>query len=403
MVPINMFLMAKSIAVIFLVICLCLVFQSCTPGNSASPVPSSQPAENKNESIWSKHYGKYPKLASWLGKKDEIIAGKKPYDLVMTAWFTPEEAALIKNQNPDVILLAGLSINWVWDNQECMTFLTTVAGYGREKSFIIDENMYLHHQDGTRCAFGWASEQWGHEEIYAMNPENQMWIELITSFYKNVLEQPQHDGIIVDMVTEKSWCPEVITDGEWVDATIQIFRRVQEINTLHKPVIVNAGKDFSEIDSYREYMDGYLMENFMGTQVKSTFEEGLAAANADFIVIYAADTGDTGIKDMNKMRLGLTLSMMGDNTYFTYDFGPRDHGQAWWFPEYAISLGNPLGAYYRKGDACFREFEKGTVVASPYSRTEVSLDSEFTDVTTGEKSNKFIIEKGDGRIFIKSD
>ncbi len=34
----------------------------------------------------------FPKIASWLAKKDEIISGKHPYDLVMTAWFMPEEA-----------------------------------------------------------------------------------------------------------------------------------------------------------------------------------------------------------------------------------------------------------------------------------------------------------------------
>ena len=394
--------MAKSVTVTCVILCIFFVFSGCTPDNNPSTFSSTQPVENNKQSIWSGQYGTYPKIASWLAKKDEIIASKKPYDLVMTAWFTPEEAAMIKSQNPDAVLLAGLTVNWVWDNQGWMTFLVTIANYGREKPFNIDEEMYLHHPDGSRCAFGWASEEWGQEEIYAMDSRNPEWVELITTFYKHVLEQPQHDGIIIDMVTEKSWCPEVISDEEWVDATLQIFRGIKEINTLHKPVILNAGKDFPEIDSYRDCMDGYLMENFMGNQVKSTFDEGLAVVNGDFIVIYAVDTDDTGIKDMNKMRLGLTLSMMGDNTYFTCDFGPRDHGQAWWFPEYDVNLGSPLGPYYRQGDAYYREFENGTVVASPYSRTEVSFDGEATDITTGEKSNTFYIDEGDGRIYLQT-
>lgn len=395
--------MAKAATIICATICLFIIILSCGPENSTSPVSSTQPAGANTKSVWLRQNGKYPKLASWLAKKDEIIAGKKPYDLVMTAWFTPEETALIRSQNPDVILLAGLSANWVWDNPDWMTFLVTVASYGREKPFIIKEEMYLHHPDGSRCAFGWASEEWGQEEIYAMDPRSPEWVELITSFYENVLDQPQHDGIIIDMVTEKSWCPEVISDEEWKDATIQIFQRIKKINSSNKTVIVNAGRDFTEIDAYSEFMSGYLMENFMGSQLKSTFSEGLAAANRDLIVIYAVDTDDSGIKDMNKMRLGLTLSLMNNNAYFAYDFGPRDHGQAWWFPEYDINLGSPLGNYYRHGDAYFRGFENGIVVASPYSRTEVSFDNELTDITLNEKSYEFTIEKGDGRIFIKPE
>ena len=83
--------------------------------------------------------------------------------------------------------------------------------------------MYLKDSNSEKCPFGWASEEWGQEEIYAMDPRNEEWVELIKSFYKNVLDQPQHDGIIVDMVTEKSWCPDAITDAEWVESTKAIM------------------------------------------------------------------------------------------------------------------------------------------------------------------------------------
>jgi len=350
-------------------------------------------------SVWLGQLDKYPKIASWLAKKDEIITGGKPYDLIMSGWFTPEESAQIKSQNPRAVILAGLSANWVWDNQEWLSFLLNVASYGKEKPFIITENMYLHQPNGSRVAFGWASEAWGQEEIYAMDPRNLDWVALITSFYKNVLDQPQHDGIIIDMVMEKSWCPESISDEELVEATSAIFQKIREINTGDKPVIMNAGRDLSEIDAYNEFMDGYLMENFMGIQLKSTFEDGVKAAENNLIVIYAVDTDDTGVKDLNKMRLGLVLSMMFDNTYFTYDFGPRDHGQAWWFNEYDVDLGKPLGDYYRKGDAYYREFENGTVVAAPYSNVTVSFIAEHINISTGEKAFSFNMAKNDAAIY----
>ena len=345
----------------------------------------------------------YPKIASWLSKKDEIIDSGKPFDLVTAAFFMPDEAKEIRKNNPDALLLAGLTANWIWANEGWMTTLTTFASYGSDKNYEITDNMYLRKPNGERCPFGWASESWGQEEIYAMDPRNPGWVDLVVAFYQMVLDQPQHDGIIVDMVVEKQWwCPEAISDGEWLEATREIFRRIDEINTDNKLVLFNSGKNFADIDEYAEFMDGYFMENFMGDFLKATYEEGLQAAGDDFIVIYAVDTDDTGIKDLEKMRLGLTLSLLNDNTYFAYDFGPRDHGQAWWFPEYDADLGDPLGAYYEKDNAYWREFEKGTVVSSPNTDVAATFDAVHTDVTTGEQSQTFEVSQGDGRIFIKS-
>ena len=205
------------------------------------------------------------------------------------------------------------------------------------------------------------------------------------------------------MVLEKSWCPEAISDKEWIESTTDIFTRIRELNVTNKPVIFNSGRDFSEIDEFAEFMDGYVMENFMGEYLKTTFDEGLQAAEKGLMVIYAADTDDTGEKDLNRMRLGLVLSMLHDNTYFAYDFGPRDHGQAWWFEEYDAEPGKPLGDYYREEDAYYREFENGIVVASPYTDTTVSFDQEHVDITTGSKSSVFQIDKGDGRIYIRDN
>ncbi|MFC2008964.1 putative glycoside hydrolase [Chloroflexota bacterium] len=381
----------RSIVACLCALCLLLVSFGCQAPEAAPP--PRLPAELAN---------RHPAIASWLAKKDQLIASGKPYDLVMAGWFTPEEASQLKSNNPGAILLAGLTVNWVWDNADWKTFLLAVASYGRESPFSITEDMYLHSPGGERCAFGWASESWGHEEIYAMDPASPSWVELVTAFYKVVLEQPQHDGIIIDMVLEKSLCPEAISDAEWVEGTRHIMARISELNAEDKLVVLNSGRDLSEIDAYGEFMDGFLMENFMGEQLKTTFEDGLRAAESGYTVVYAVDTDDTGQQDMSKMRLGLVLSLLTDNTYFTYDFGPRDHGQAWWFGEYDVDLGQPLGAYYQQGDAYFREFERGIVVAAPNSDVTMTLDSPHTDVTSGEVDTEFLVQAGDGRIYIRA-
>jgi len=135
--------------------------------------------------------------------------------------------------------------------------------------------------------------------------------------------------------------------------------------------------------------------------MKTTFSEGLEALNGDKMVIYGVDTDDTGVKDLKKMRLGLALSLLGENAYYTYDFGPRDHGQAWWYPEYDAYLGEPLGEYYERDAAYWREFENGFVVAAP-DGASVSFGEEYVDVTSGESSMSFTVDEGDGRIFLKA-
>ena len=355
-----------------------------------TPVESDEPNESD-----------FPKIASWLAKKEELIESQKPFDLVMSGWFTPEEAEDLRENNPDVLILAGLTTTWVWDNENWMNFLLVIANYGRETPLEITEDMYLHDAEGARCDFGWASEEWDQEEIYAMDPRNPQWVELVTSFYEMVLDQPQHDGIIVDMVVDKQYWTHSISDEEWLEATRAIYDQIAELNTEDKLVIFNAGARFTDIDAYSEYFDGYLMENFMGEQLKTTFNEGLEAADSEYIVIYGVDTDDTGVVDLNKMRLGLTLSLLNDNTYFTYDFGPRDHGQAWWYDEYDVDLGAPIDDYYMSDSAYWREFENGIVVSAP-NGAEVNFDEEHMDVTSGDSSKSFTIDPGDGRIFVRS-
>lgn len=384
-----------------------LLLSGCTKEEPVEPLPLEQPPiELAGEAptqpqVPQMQVSEYPKIASWLAKKDEIIQSKEPYSLVMSGWFTPEEADQIKSQNPNSLFLAGLSTNWIWENEGWMEFLETVASHGKEAPLEITESMYLKTPTGERCAFGWASDEWNHEEIYAMDPRNQEWKELIVSFYKNVLDQPQHDGIIVDMVVEKQyWCPEAISDEEWLFTTKEIMQEISEQNTQGKLVIFNAGLKYEDIDEYKDYLDGYVLENFLG-EWGADYETGMEAANSDYIVVYAVDTDDTGEKDLKRMRLGLTLSLLNDNTYFTYDFGPRDHGQAWWFPEYNAELEGPLGAYYSKDGAYWREFENGVVVSSPSTNISIIFEAAYVDTTTGEISKTFSIEEGDGRIFTK--
>ena len=383
---------------------LIITLLGCTGnGSTNGPTPDS------GSTVTSTSEAKYPKIASWVAKKDEIIKSKKPYDFIMGDWFTAEEAQMIRSQNPTIKILAGAAISWVNEDKSYINYLETLGNLGASKKIEISDEMYLKKPNGEKCPFGWASDEFQQKEFYVMDPRNPQWIGLMTSFYENILAQPHHDGITFDMVSETSPCPEAISDKEWLEATKEFMEGIKNINTKKKLVIINSGGYLSLIDEYSEYFDGFVLEKFLGKPFKkgwpsgANFQQGLVDTQSGKITIYAVDTDDTGIKDMNRMRLGLTLSLLNDNTYFIYDFGPRNHGQAWWFPEYDANLGVPLGTYCEKDNAYWREFENGIVVSSPDTDVTVTFDTIHTDITTNEKSQTFEISQGDGRIFIKSN
>jgi hypothetical protein len=88
----------------FLVLLLFILFltlaHSCR-GNQAAPNEDNSTTPNRNA-----------RLGLWLAKKDELIEHESAaFDLVMTAWFEPDEAADIRKRHPSAKLLAGLSLN----------------------------------------------------------------------------------------------------------------------------------------------------------------------------------------------------------------------------------------------------------------------------------------------------
>ena len=86
------------------------------PGEQEQTQEPESPTETPIE-IEEPDESDFPKIASWLAKKEELIESQKPFDLVMAGWFTPEEAAELRENNSDVIILAGLTTTWVWDNE----------------------------------------------------------------------------------------------------------------------------------------------------------------------------------------------------------------------------------------------------------------------------------------------
>lgn len=363
-----------------------------------------------------------PRLALWLAKKDELIAHQDArYDLVMTGWFEQDEAEVIKSRDPSVKLLAGLSHTWIWDDPRWLGFLIKVANGGDSSGQLqITDDMYLmldNNGDKTldrRCPLpGW-------ENIYAMDPRQSGWRELILAFYGTVADQPQHDGVIVDMVDAHPFCEGAWSGGvttpidpaAWTSAQSELLGLIRDRVPANKWVFANAGHDFPAGSPFPQHLNGYLLENFLGSWGAS-LEQGLASAQraletteSPHLVVFAVDTDDTGENDWPRFRVGLAASLLMDNTYFAFDYGSRDHGGVtdWWFPGYyEIALGNPLGVYSFSGGIYRRDFEQGVVVVTVAGDAQVAFDALYIDIATGESGSEFVVPRGDAGIFLRVD
>ena len=366
-----------------------------------------------------------PRLALWLANKNDLIAHESAsFDLVLSGWFDPHEAEAIRSRRPSAKLLAGLALNWIYDSQDWLSLLVTIANNGDPAGPLqVTDDMYLMFDDDgdgildRRCSPpGWEGE------IYAMDPRHPGWQDLILSFYEVVGDQLQHDGVCIDMLDAYPFCEGAWSEGvpipldseAWVCGQVEMLKRVRAGVSGEKWVFANAGRDFPEGSPFPEYLNGYLLENALGEilgledvdELLASAARALETTRAPHFVIYAVDTDDTGEVSWPRLRRGLAASLLTDHTYFAFDHGPRDHGDVteWWFPQYYnVALGDPVGPYSSDGGVYTRPFESGFVIVAAESSIRVSLGATHVDVATGESGTDFTVPGGDARIFRSYD
>jgi len=114
----------------------------------------------------------------------------------------------------------------------------------------------------------------------------------------------------------------------------------------------------------------------------------------------------------------LASSLMADNIYFSFDYGDKDHNQVWWYDEYDVDLGTPVGeARAQNGGAQFtsdvwrRDFANGVAIVNPTGEArDIDLGGEFErligkqdqNVNSGLISDRVSLAAKDGIILRKT-
>jgi len=109
-----------------------------------------------------------------------------------------------------------------------------------------------------------------------------------------------------------------------------------------------------------------------------------------------------GYESLRQMRFGLAFALLGDGHY-TFQLHTRQLGNHWWYQEYDIPIGKPLGDYYRHEDGTYRrDYENAIVVLNnTYHDIQPHFDQTMRDGTTSWVGRDFNLPSKDGRIYVR--
>lgn len=248
----------------------------------------------------------------------------------------------------------------------------------------ITDDMWLRDSKGQPVTF-W-KKNWM-LNIASNTTSTENWNEYLSDFVADeLLSSGLWDGVFYDNVfSDISWINNGDIDADrdgsidersllgrnWRKGMTELFWMTRE----------KAGKDIIIVGNgdrgYYGSLDGHYFENFSDTSYMSwddkiaLYRESVTTSRQPNFSIVGNSTLNTGEHwDTRNVRHGLASALLFDG-YYGFDFGDQGHSQLWWYPEYDMDLGAPLGAAYTVADAndrqiWKRDFERGTVILNPH-------------------------------------
>lgn len=378
-----------------------------------------------------KDAGDFPKIANYYLQPNidqADIADLAKYDLLVldvdVQNIDPKTISTIKSLNPQVKTFAYIpsqSVN-VADLSSWATFRNSAFTY------VENHNGWLRDTSNNNINF---SNTWPTIRFVDMG---NGWTDFISDKAKNdVMSTGAWNGIFYDMVfANLSWLNngniDLNKDGSndqiktvnqhWQNKSNELIAKTK--NKTNAPVIANV--DIPEI--YEQKLDGIMMENFpakwMGQNNWSRLEKTYQArADKKFDIINTNTNNQDNEQDYQKMRFGLTSTLMG-NGYYSFDSGDENHAQTWWFDEYDAKLGesknkainltmpnsvNTQAGLWRRDFAGGAAFVNSTNQTKSYSFPDEEFTkikgSQDTKTNDGSRVNYVRLKPNDGIILLK--
>lgn len=331
-----------------------------------------------------------PQISNWWFKWDMSESEMEQlsrYDMVLVdvenQVYAPNRLQELRELNPEIVILAYISMS---DIRPDATDLDDSTFRGKLGNRLANHPEWiLKDQHGDRV------EWWPTYKIFNVTnrvPDstgkkfNSVFPKLVA---KNIYASGLWDGVFLDNVWEDaSWINDEIDlnqngqaesastlDSAWNKGVKKILTRIRNQTDDDWIITGNGGV------GYYEYLNGVAFENFPNTGYgdwAASLRQYMFIGNEDqFAIINSNDDNGGNSANYQDFRFGLTSALLG-NGYYGFDSGDQTHHELYFYDEYEVAVGNPLGAAYNilntdnpatlQDGLWRREFENGIVLVN---------------------------------------
>jgi len=336
----------------------------------------------------------------------------------------PDLLAKMRQWNPNITMLVYIT------PQEIRADAASSGGAMRAKlASGISDNWYLYGSGGNRLSWWQGTHLFNVTNDAPMVNRKRLNTYMADFVVDELLSTGYWDGVFYD----NSW--DNITwfvgndidlsrtgsvssnpDAKWREGMRTIYTRTRERAGVHTIVVGNG-----QTSEYADVLNGKMLENFSEekwTHFMQQYEVFDETHRPQQINIINNNTGNSGGNtNYRDVRFGLGSSLMEDG-YYSYDFGDQDHGQLWWYDEYEVNLGDPLGDARSKNDhqtyqpdIWQRDFDRGAALLNSTNESQwIDLGGEYEkihgsqdpSVNDGSIITETVIDGYDGLILLKT-
>lgn len=306
----------------------------------------------------------------------------------------PELLRKMREWNPDIILLAYIT------PQEIRTDAAQSYSLMRRKlASGIAPDWYLARPDGNRISW------WPGTYLLNVTPQapvingkrfhnyladfviNDIWSSGLWDgiFYDNAWDNITYFAKTDQIDLNRDGGVDGNLDAAWRDGMKALYRETRQ--RAGRPILL-VGNGLTQV--YANELSGSMFENFANfswSEIMGSYKKS-ARTDGPRLNIINANTNNTGVQESyHQMRYGISSSLLEDG-YYSFDFGDTRHEQLWWYDEYGVDLGTPLGpSFSSKNAAAYipdlwrRDFTRGiSLVNSTDNQQLISLGGDFEKI-----------------------
>jgi hypothetical protein len=220
------------------------------------------------------------------------------------------------------------------------------------------------------------------ENYYSMDPGNlgfqSFWIERAIELQLSY----EWDGLFIDNVeaslskyiAQLSLPRQYLDDTSLQTAVLSFLARINKsFSAQNRPVYANiiSVRDPQTWHQYMEFLDGAMLENFAvnwrGSNLSpNRFEDQITmleksqAMGKTVILIAQGDQGDLA---RQQFAYASYLLVNNGNAVFRYAHH-SSYRESWWYKNYALILGEPIGPARKEGTLWIRDFQYGQIIVN---------------------------------------